>query len=36
MNFDSKRKETEKLLLQHVQLFLAYKSEVMERNGDKE
>jgi hypothetical protein len=35
MNFDSKRKETEKLLLQHVQLFFGYKSEVMMRNGDK-
>jgi len=35
MNSDSKRKETEKLLLQHVQLLFGYKSEVMERNGDE-
>jgi len=35
MNSDSKRNKTEKLLLQHVQLFFGYKSEVMVINGDK-
>jgi hypothetical protein len=35
MELDSKRNETEKLLLWLEQLFFGYKSEVTMINGDK-